>query len=219
MVLRATQLRRTLAKLGASFVKIGQALSARPDLLPKPYLEVSQDPQLTKNVPTIAQMLFTQQVKIVHLYPDLSDRHTHSEPAGLFCCSYVYKVYLACSPASLTAGVACLHLQTEHNLRSHKSAALQALSQLQDRLEPFPTPTAMALIEEELGAKIGQIFSELSARPVAAASLGQVRQLPWQQHSMLASLGHSLAQFICMPLSMAVFVFSRVRIQIEGPEF
>ena len=46
MVLRATQLRRTLAKLGASFVKIGQALSARPDLLPKPYLEVSQDPQL-----------------------------------------------------------------------------------------------------------------------------------------------------------------------------
>ncbi len=41
MVLRATQLRRTLAKLGASFVKIGQALSARPDLLPKPYLEVS----------------------------------------------------------------------------------------------------------------------------------------------------------------------------------
>lgn len=51
---------------------------------------------------------------------------------------------------------------------------MQALSQLQDRLDPFPTPIAMSLIEEELGAKIGQIFSELSARPVAAASLGQV---------------------------------------------
>ena len=70
----------------------------------------------------------------------------------------------------------------------------------------------MALIEEELGAKIGQIFSELSARPVAAASLGQVRQLPWQQHSMLASLAYSLAQLICMPLSMAVFVCSQKRI-------
>ena len=46
MVLRATQLRRTLAKLGASFVKIGQALSARPDLLPKPYLEVSPRPSI-----------------------------------------------------------------------------------------------------------------------------------------------------------------------------
>ena len=82
MVLRATQLRRTLAKLGASFVKIGQALSARPDLLPKPYLEVSQDPQLTKNVPTIVEVLFTQHLKIVHLYQGVSDRHTHSEPAG-----------------------------------------------------------------------------------------------------------------------------------------
>ena len=45
----------------------------------------------------------------------------------------------------------------------------------------------MALIEDELGSKIGQVFSELSARPVAAASLGQVRRLLWQQHSMLAS--------------------------------
>lgn len=33
--LRAAQLRDTLGKLGPSFVKIGQALSARPDLLPK----------------------------------------------------------------------------------------------------------------------------------------------------------------------------------------
>ena len=95
---------------------------------------------------------------------------------------------VACSPAGLTAGEALQHLQTGHNFRHRKSAALQALSQLQDRLDPFPTPTAMALIEEELGAKIGQVFSELSARPVAAASLGQVRGLPWQQHSMLASL-------------------------------
>ena len=37
---RAVQLRELLTKLGPSFVKVGQALSSRPDLLPKPYLEV-----------------------------------------------------------------------------------------------------------------------------------------------------------------------------------
>ncbi|CAG9462215.1 unnamed protein product [Pedinophyceae sp. YPF-701] len=36
---RARQLVSTLAALGPSFIKIGQALSARPDLLPKVYLE------------------------------------------------------------------------------------------------------------------------------------------------------------------------------------
>lgn len=36
---RARELRRLLSSLGPSFVKVGQALSARPDLLPKPYLD------------------------------------------------------------------------------------------------------------------------------------------------------------------------------------
>lgn len=40
MYKRAVQLRELLTKLGPSFVKVGQALSSRPDLLPKPYLEV-----------------------------------------------------------------------------------------------------------------------------------------------------------------------------------
>ena len=37
--LRAGQLRDLLGSLGPSFVKIGQALSSRPDLLPRQYLE------------------------------------------------------------------------------------------------------------------------------------------------------------------------------------
>ncbi|KAK9815500.1 hypothetical protein WJX72_004714 [[Myrmecia] bisecta] len=85
---RAQELRNILSSLGASFVKIGQALSSRPDLLPQPYLE--------------------------------------------------------------------------------------ALADLQDRLPSFPTAIAMTVIEQELGASIGDIFSELSPEPVAAASLGQV---------------------------------------------
>lgn len=54
---------------------------------------------------------------------------------------------------------------------------MQVLSDLQDRLQPFPTDQAMAVIEEELQASIGDVFSQLSAEPVAAASLGQVCQL------------------------------------------
>ena len=65
---RAIELQGILANLGPSFAKVGQALSARPDLLPKPYLE--------------------------------------------------------------------------------------ALAQLQDQLPPFPTPVAMALIDEDLGRPV-----------------------------------------------------------------
>jgi aarF domain-containing kinase len=36
---RAAQLKRILTELGPSFVKVGQALSSRPDLLPKSYLD------------------------------------------------------------------------------------------------------------------------------------------------------------------------------------
>eukprot|EP00898_Chlorokybus_atmophyticus_P006220 jgi/Chlat1/659/Chrsp103S08594 len=86
--LRARQLRDTFAKLGPTFVKTGQALSARPDLLPAAYLE--------------------------------------------------------------------------------------QLGTLQDRLQSFPTQLAYTLIEEDLGKPVDEIFSELTAQPVAAASLGQV---------------------------------------------
>ena len=37
---RALELRDLLSQLGPSFVKVGQALSSRPDLLPQVYLEV-----------------------------------------------------------------------------------------------------------------------------------------------------------------------------------
>ncbi len=38
-LLRAVQLRETLTRLGPAFIKIGQALSTRPDILPVPYLD------------------------------------------------------------------------------------------------------------------------------------------------------------------------------------
>ncbi|MBD2388338.1 ABC1 kinase family protein [Cylindrospermum sp. FACHB-282] len=85
---RATQLRELLTRLGPTFIKVGQALSTRPDLIRKDFLE--------------------------------------------------------------------------------------ELIKLQDQLPPFDNDLAYQLIETELGRPINESFSELSPKPVAAASLGQV---------------------------------------------
>ncbi|MFM6201837.1 MAG: AarF/UbiB family protein, partial [Dolichospermum sp.] len=51
---------------------------------------------------------------------------------------------------------------------------LEELTKLQDQLPAFPNEIAYQFIEEELGAPPGEIYAELSAQPIAAASLGQV---------------------------------------------
>ena len=53
-------------------------------------------------------------------------------------------------------------------------AYVRGLKSLQDQVPPFPTEEAKEIIEEELGQSIDSVFSEFSAEPVAAASLGQV---------------------------------------------
>lgn len=50
----------------------------------------------------------------------------------------------------------------------------KALSELHDRIPPFPTAHAMNIIEEELGSPVSRVFSYISEEPVAAASFGQV---------------------------------------------
>ncbi|MEJ1929789.1 AarF/ABC1/UbiB kinase family protein [Nostoc sp. NIES-2111] len=85
---RAIQLRELLTKLGPAYIKIGQALSTRPDLVPPVYLE--------------------------------------------------------------------------------------EFTRLQDQLPPFPNEIAYQFIQEELGQPPEDIYAELSAQPIAAASLGQV---------------------------------------------
>ncbi|WP_445634175.1 Protein kinase domain-containing protein [Nostoc sp. DSM 114161] len=87
-VKRAIQLRKLLTGLGPTFIKVGQALSTRPDLIRKDFLE--------------------------------------------------------------------------------------ELVKLQDQLPPFDNAIAYQIIETELNRPIHESFSELSATPVAAASLGQV---------------------------------------------
>jgi len=85
---RATQLRQLLTRLGPTFIKVGQALSTRPDLVRKDYLD--------------------------------------------------------------------------------------ELVKLQDQLPAFDSAIAFQIIETELERPVADIFSQISPKPVAAASLGQV---------------------------------------------
>lgn len=53
---------------------------------------------------------------------------------------------------------------------------LQALSRLQDRVQPFPFSDVEAIIEQELRVKLSKAFSVFDEEPEAAASLGQVHR-------------------------------------------
>ncbi len=53
-------------------------------------------------------------------------------------------------------------------------AYVKELALLQDQVPPFPTAEAYARVESELGRKIQELYAEIDAEPIAAASLGQV---------------------------------------------
>jgi len=57
------------------------------------------------------------------------------------------------------------------------------LRRLQDDVPPFDSDTAIALIEDQLGQKIEQLFSEFSAQPLASASIAQVHAARLPQDS------------------------------------
>jgi aarF domain-containing kinase len=81
---------------------------------------------------------------------------------------------------------------------AHASASLmqtylEALSDLQDGLDPFDSYTAFELIERQLGRPLEEMYSHITTQPVAAASLGQVYK------ATLASSGDTVAVKVQRP--------------------
>jgi predicted unusual protein kinase regulating ubiquinone biosynthesis (AarF/ABC1/UbiB family) len=100
--------------------------------------------------------------------------------------------------------------------------ALAVLSSLQDAVPAAPFSQVVAVIEEELGKPIEQVFSVLERKATAAASLGQVHK------AVLASTGEQVAvkvqrpnidQLVHIDLSTLKFVIWVVRHLVKTPEF
>jgi predicted unusual protein kinase regulating ubiquinone biosynthesis (AarF/ABC1/UbiB family) len=53
---------------------------------------------------------------------------------------------------------------------------IQALTRLQDHLEPFPFSEVEKIVAAELGVRLSRAFQEIDPKPLAAASIGQVHK-------------------------------------------
>jgi predicted unusual protein kinase regulating ubiquinone biosynthesis (AarF/ABC1/UbiB family) len=65
-------------------------------------------------------------------------------------------------------------------------AYMDALSRLQDSVEPFSFGEVEAIVSVEIGARLSKAFSEFESTPMAAASLGQVHRAALRDGRLVA---------------------------------
>jgi len=65
---------------------------------------------------------------------------------------------------------------------------MNELGKLQDDVPQFPSEKAFEIIEETLGCPLEQVFSEISPRPIASASLGQVYKARLRENGDLVAV-------------------------------
>lgn len=69
---------------------------------------------------------------------------------------------------------------------------------MQDQVPPFPSETAISIVEEELGAPVGDIFDKFDYEPIAAASLGNLDFILNTAYTDLSNLsGNDISNFLC----------------------
>ncbi|EFN50939.1 hypothetical protein CHLNCDRAFT_55429 [Chlorella variabilis] len=92
---------------------------------------------------------------------------------------------------------------------------MNELCVLQDDVPPFPDEQAFSLIEASLGRPLGEVFSSISERPIAAASLGQVYK------AVLRDTGEEVAVKVQRPgveplIFRDIFIFRTLGTFING---
>ncbi|HEX6102803.1 MAG TPA: 2-polyprenylphenol 6-hydroxylase [Alphaproteobacteria bacterium] len=103
------------------------------------------------------------------------------------------RAFVALGPAFIKLGQM---LSTRADLVGEAIAA--DLSELQDRLQPFPTAEARRIVADELGQTVEALFSDFADQPVSAASIAQV-------HFALTPDGREVAVKVLRPGIEAAF--------------